>query len=151
MIFDQTCIYTFLGEGKELIRFWWPWPYFQGYRGTLKCPKYGFRAISSELVDEFWLDLLRNIVGRRKRLDKILVTLTLFSRSQLHFEMSKVWFPCVIFWTIGRILTTHLENRRLDFGDLDLNFKVTPALWNDQNMVSVLIFWTSWWILIKVA
>ena len=29
--FDQTGIYTSSGSGKEAIRFWWPWPYFQGH------------------------------------------------------------------------------------------------------------------------
>ena len=28
--FDQTCIDTLLGWGKEVFRFWWPWPPFQG-------------------------------------------------------------------------------------------------------------------------
>ena len=54
MDFDQTCIVTLLGDGEELIRFWRPWPYFQGHSGTLKCPKFGFHALSSsELVDGF--------------------------------------------------------------------------------------------------
>ena len=29
--FDQTSTDTSLGRGKEVIRFWWPWPYFQGH------------------------------------------------------------------------------------------------------------------------
>ena len=29
--FDQTSTYTSLGWEKEVIRFWWPWPYFQGH------------------------------------------------------------------------------------------------------------------------
>ena len=65
--FDQTCIGR--GGGEELIRFWWPWPDFQGHRGTLKCPKYGFRVLSSELVDGFWPNLHRYIVGSRVRVD----------------------------------------------------------------------------------
>ena len=28
---------TLLGRGKELIRFWWPLPSFQGHNSTLKC------------------------------------------------------------------------------------------------------------------
>ena len=27
--FDQTCTTILLREGKELIRFWWPWPMFK--------------------------------------------------------------------------------------------------------------------------
>ena len=34
--FDQTCTDTLLGGKKEVIRFWWPWPYFQGHSSTLK-------------------------------------------------------------------------------------------------------------------
>ena len=29
--FYQTSTDTSLGQGKELIRFWWPWPHFQGH------------------------------------------------------------------------------------------------------------------------
>ena len=42
------------GWGKKLIRFWWPWPYFPGHRGTLICPKYGFHALLFEPMDGFW-------------------------------------------------------------------------------------------------
>ena len=31
MDFDQICIDTLLGGRKEVIRFWWPWPNFQGH------------------------------------------------------------------------------------------------------------------------
>ena len=30
--FNQTCTSILLGHVKELIRFWWPWPHFQGDR-----------------------------------------------------------------------------------------------------------------------
>ena len=33
--FDQTCIDTMLGGCEELIRFWWPWPNFQGHSDLL--------------------------------------------------------------------------------------------------------------------
>ena len=42
-----------LGGGEVLIKFWRPLPNFQGHRATLKCPKYGFRVLSSEQVDGF--------------------------------------------------------------------------------------------------
>ena len=32
MDFDQTCAAILFGQGQELIRFWWPWPHFQGHR-----------------------------------------------------------------------------------------------------------------------
>ena len=28
---------TLLGRGKEVIRFWWPWPHFQGLTSTFYC------------------------------------------------------------------------------------------------------------------
>ena len=31
MDFDQTCTTILLKQGQELIRFWWPWPHFQGH------------------------------------------------------------------------------------------------------------------------
>ena len=32
---DQTCTDTMLGGCEELIRFWWPWPNFQGHSDLL--------------------------------------------------------------------------------------------------------------------
>ena len=40
-------------------------------------PKYGISALSLELVDGFWLNLERYIVGRVGILDQILMTLIL--------------------------------------------------------------------------
>ena len=68
MYFDKVCIDTLLQRGKELISFWRPRPNFQGDTGTLKCPKLGFRALSSEPVVGFY--------WKRGRVDYILVTLT---------------------------------------------------------------------------
>ena len=33
--FNQICMYITLGHNEDLIRFWWPWPNFQGQGGTL--------------------------------------------------------------------------------------------------------------------
>ena len=52
MDFDQTCIYTLLGEGNEFSRFGDLHLIFK-VSGTLKCLKYGFCALSSELVFGF--------------------------------------------------------------------------------------------------
>ena len=32
--FDQTWTVTLVGRGKEVIRFWWLWPHFQGHTST---------------------------------------------------------------------------------------------------------------------
>ena len=34
--FDQTCINTLFGWGKDVIIFWWPWPHFQGHTWSTK-------------------------------------------------------------------------------------------------------------------
>ena len=59
MDFDQTCIDTLLGGGEELIGF------YCKVRRTLKCPKYGFQVLTSELVDGFLPNLHRYIVAIR--------------------------------------------------------------------------------------
>ena len=99
---------------------------------------YSIQHLSAQSVEALWLYLCLNCGVY------VLVTLTLFSRSQEHFEMSKIWFPCMFFWTSGWILTKlayiHCweEGKSwLNIGDLYLIFKVTAAHWNVQNMVSV--------------
>ena len=67
------------------------------------------------------------------------MTLTLFSRS-LHYKDSESE-PCVHSiswinsWNLTKLAQIHHWDRGkkwLDFGDLDLIFKVTPALWNSN-------------------
>ena len=47
-----------LGQGKEVIRFWWPWPYFQGQTSTLKFSIFDRKklvcTLSLEPNDRFW-------------------------------------------------------------------------------------------------
>ena len=86
-----------------------------------------------------WPNLHRYIIRMWERSDYILVTLTLFSRS-LHYKYS-ISEPCVhsISW-INRWNLTKLAQiyywdwgkKWLDFGELDLIFKVTLALWNSN-------------------
>ena len=45
--------------------------------------------LSPEPMGGFWPNLYRNIIGRGKKSDQIWVTLTLFSRSHQHFELSR--------------------------------------------------------------
>ena len=52
MDFDQTCIDTMLGGGTSRLDLG-DLANFQGHNSTLKCPKYGFHVLSSELVDVF--------------------------------------------------------------------------------------------------
>ena len=60
--------------------------------------------VSKQLVD-FDQTCIYTYIDERRRVDMILVTLTLFSRSQGHLEMSKIWFSCCIFGSSGWILT----------------------------------------------
>ena len=86
--FYQTSTNTSLGHRKEVIRFWWPWPHFQGH--------YIIKTKNEPCVHS-----LSRI--NRWNLTKL---------AQLHH------------WDGGM--------KWLDFGDLDLIFKVTLALWNSN-------------------
>ena len=52
--FYQTSTDTSLGHGKEVIRFWWPWPHFQGHY-IIKTLKMSFVCtLSHESIDGIW-------------------------------------------------------------------------------------------------
>ena len=58
-----------LGQLKDLIRFWWPWPNFQGHH-TMKTVKVSLvYTLLPEPINGFWLNLHRNTIGTRKRSD----------------------------------------------------------------------------------
>ena len=101
----QTFMYCIIGIIKELIRFWWPWPNFQGHN-TIKTVKMSC-VCNPEPSGGFWPNLHRNTNGTWERSDKILVTLTSFSRSHQHFEcqsFTKNTFLQPISWTKWWIL-----------------------------------------------
>ena len=88
MEFDQTSTDTSSGWGKEVIRFLWIWPYFQGHY-----------AINTQKSEPF------NAV-------KICVH---------HISLTNGW-------NLTELAQIHHKNgamKWLDFGDLDLIFKVT--------------------------
>ena len=62
MDFDQTCTTILLWHEKELIRFWWPWPHFQGHRRAQFVGKWLFCTLSPEWMDGFWSNLYSYIV-----------------------------------------------------------------------------------------
>ena len=98
--FDQTSTDTSLGQGKEVIRFWWPWPNFQGH--------YIIKTLKVSLV------------------------CTLIS-----------WIKRWNFTSLAQILQWDWGKKWLDFGDLDLIFKDTLALWNsnfDRKMLVCTLF-----------
>ena len=82
----QTLCIVSLEQLKDLIRFWWPWPNFQGHH-TIKTVKMSLVCtLSPEPIDGFCPNLHRNTIGKLERSDQILVTLTSFSRSHQHLE-----------------------------------------------------------------
>ena len=82
----QTSYIVILGWFKDLVRFWWSSPNFQGHH-TIKLKNEPCLHLSPEPIGGVWPNLHRNTIRR---------------------DMGK---------------------KLLDFGDLDLIFKVTPALW----------------------
>ena len=45
--FDQTCTDTLLGGRKEVVRFWWHWPHFEGHTSTLKFSNFDQKRLSA--------------------------------------------------------------------------------------------------------
>ena len=77
---------TSLGQGKEVIRFWWPWPHFQGHCiiKTLKMSLVCTLSYESNRWNLTKLAQIHHWDGGMKWL--IWVTLISFSRSHWHFE-----------------------------------------------------------------
>ena len=125
MDFDQACTDTLLGGGKEVIRFWWPWPHFQGHTNTLKFSNFDQRklpcTLSLEPNDGFWPNFMYCIIGIIKRIG-VRIASCLHSTSWTNGFWPKL--AQTQYWDEGK--------KWLDFGDLDLIFKVTPTLWNFQ-------------------
>ena len=106
--FYQTSTDTSLGHRKEVIRFWWPWPHFQGH--------YIIKTLKMSLV-------------------------CTLSRFQGHYIIKTKNEPCmhsiswINRWNLTKLAQLHHWDGGMkwsDFGDLDLIFKVTPALWNSN-------------------
>ena len=82
----ETSYIVMLGWFKDLRKFWWHWPNFQGHH-TIKTVKMSLVCtLSPEPIGGFWLNLQRNTTVTLERNDSILVTLTSFSRPHQHFE-----------------------------------------------------------------
>ena len=163
MDFDQTCTDTLLGEGKTVIRFWWPWPHFQGHTGTLKFFNFDQKSLSAPY-------LLNQMTDSGQT--SYIVTLGCFKdfirfwwpwgNFQGHYTIKTVQMSLVFtlscepihgFWPNLYRNYWNMGKKWLDFGDLDLIFKVTPALWMsnfDKKACLHHISWTKWWILAKL-
>ena len=67
--FDQTSTDTSVGRGKEVIRFCWLWPHFQGHF-IIKTLKMSLVChLSHESIDGIWPNLHRFINGMGERSD----------------------------------------------------------------------------------
>ena len=65
----QTSNIVTFGWFKDLIRFWWPWPNFQGHH-TIKIVKMSLVCtLSPEPISGFWPNLHRNTIGTWERND----------------------------------------------------------------------------------
>ena len=62
MDFDHTCTSRLLENVKELIRFWWPRPHFQGHMMALMVGKWLVCTLAPEWVDGFLPNLYIYIV-----------------------------------------------------------------------------------------
>ena len=105
---------TLMGRGKEVIRFWWPWPHFQGHTSTLKCSNFDQKILRMSLVctispEPKWCILTKLAQEHHWDMGKkwVLVTLISFSRSHQHFEyqiLTKKACLYLICWTKWLIL-----------------------------------------------
>ena len=66
---DQTYAAIILWHEKELIRFLWPWPHFQGHRRAQIVGIWLFCTLSPEWMDAFWPNLYSYIVETEMRTD----------------------------------------------------------------------------------
>ena len=112
----------------------------------------------------FWSNSIGYIIGIRRLSYWILVTLTIFSRSQetLEFQIwtKKAWVYPILWideWILMKLTWIHYWDEaieRLDFADLDPSFKVTGDIGisnSDQNACLHPATWTNEWIIIKLA
>ena len=56
LAFDRTSSDTLLGWGKEVIRFWLPWPNFQGHSSTLKLKFDRKKNLCAHYPYNLWLE-----------------------------------------------------------------------------------------------
>ena len=88
--FDQTWTDTLLGWGKEVIRFWCPWPHFQGHTSTLNV---NFRHCKWVEFHQTWTDIL---LGRGKEVIK-------FWWLWPHFQPNDRVWPNFMYCNVGMV------------------------------------------------
>ena len=82
MDFDQSCKAILVRHGKELIRFWWPWPHCQGHRRAQIVENW----LSAPYLLNEWMDFDQTC------------TAILLSHGQ---DLNRFWWPWPIFKVTG--------------------------------------------------
>ena len=146
-----------------MIRFWWPWSHYQSHTSTLNVK---FRSkklvctLSLESNDVFWPNFMYRIIG-------IIIELIRFWWSspnfQGHHTIKTVKMNFSALYLLNQSVDfdqtcteTPLRHGKeiIRFRDLDLIFKVTPALWMSICFTKKAclhpIYWTKWCILAKL-
>ena len=120
MDFDHTCTSRLLGHVKELIRFWWPWPHFQGrMKNGLSAPY---------LLNE-WMDFYPTCTSVLLRHGK---------------ELIRFWWPWPHFQghrraqIVGKWLVCTLSHEGMDRFWPNLT---TILLWHEKGLIR---FWWPW-------
>ena len=145
MEFDQSSTDTSMGLRKEVIRFWWPWSHFQGHTGTLKLKYWLEKSLCAHFILNQWLEFYLTSTDTSLGHGKEVVRFWWpWPHFQGHYIIKtvKMSLVCTLIswmnrWNLTELAQIHhwdggKGKKWLDFGDLDLIFKVTPTLWNSN-------------------
>ena len=128
-----------MGGQKELIRFWWPWPYFQGHTSRLKC--HWLLAITRFLTFHIF-DIFKVKLSWYKHL----VYIEIQNCSNLFILISKMAIVAIQDQAIVAILKfykQHLPNRH--YTAYKVPFKGFPVF-KGLNMVQL---WHAFWMFLR--
>ena len=114
-----------------MIRFWWPWPYFQGHyiinthKVSLGCTLSFFLHILISIIrnlNTFCINVHIDemlLLQKKKKGINIFIVIPLWN---FLMSVTLLFFLCILLNNFGNLVL-------LEFGDLDFIFKVTPAFW----------------------
>ena len=118
-----------LGWGKEVIRFWWPEPHFQGHTDTLKLKFLIEKSLCDTLISIRCI-YIEKVRARGPIILELLPFVKIFLNAVKSLSAYYLFNQCLEFDQTSTDTGTlsGWGKTRLDFGDLDLIFKVT-RLW----------------------
>ena len=129
----ETNTDTSSGWGKEMTRFWWPLPYFQGHyiintqKLSLVCTPSFFLHILISIIrnlNTFCINVyIHEMLLLQKKKDQGINTVIVIPLCNFLMSVTLPFFLCILLNNFRNLVL-------LEFGDLGLIFKVTPALWN---------------------